>query len=67
MYLKNEGNGMARTKKVVEQTEKDNALIIADCKEYMSIAFDRNNNLYSLNSSGEVFKFDWDSRKWVKV
>jgi hypothetical protein len=67
MYLKNGETGMARTKKVVEEAPKDEGLIIADCTKFMSIAFDRNNNLYGITSTGELFTFDWTNRKWVAV
>ncbi len=59
---------MARTKKVVEEVKpQDEGLIIADCTKFMSIAFDRNNNLYGITSTGELFTFDWTNRKWVAV
>lgn len=65
MYLKNEGNGMARTKKVVEEVVQD--IVIADCRMFVSIAFDRNNNLYGITKEGALFSYDWTDRKWVEV
>lgn len=65
MYLKNEGNGMARTKKVVEEVIQD--IVVADCTEFVSIAFDKNNNLYGVSKTGSLFKYNWVDQKWETV
>jgi hypothetical protein len=56
---------MARTKKVVEEVVQD--VVVADCQEFVSIAFDRNNNLYGIPKNGELFKYNWDKQKWEAV
>lgn len=56
---------MAKTKKVVEEIVTD--LAVANCTEYVSIAFDRNGNLYGINKYGELSKYNWDSRSWEPV
>ena len=57
---------MARTKKVVTEEVVEQAAI-ADCTEYVSIAFDKNGNLYGVTKHGELFKYEWTERKWVAV
>lgn len=57
---------MARTKKVVTE-EVVEKVAIADCTEYVSIAFDKNGNLYGVTKHGELFKYEWTERKWVAV
>ena len=56
---------MARTKKVVEEVVQD--IVIADCRMFVSISFDRNNNLYGITKEGALFSYDWANRKWVEV
>ena len=56
---------MARTKKVVKTEEISESVAVAQCSEYVSIAFDRNGNLYGITKDGELFKYDWNTRSWV--
>jgi hypothetical protein len=65
MYLKNGETGMARTKKVVEAVVQD--IVVADCTEFVSIAFDKNNNLYGVSKTGLLFKYNWVDQKWETV
>jgi hypothetical protein len=65
MYLKNGETGMARTKKVVEAVVQD--IVVADCTEFVSIAFDKNNNLYGVSKTGSLFKYNWVDQKWETV
>lgn len=66
---------MARTKKVIEDKvgfvvktdEASETPAIADCTEYVSIAFDKNGNLYGVTKHGELFKYEWTERKWEAV
>lgn len=57
---------MARTKKAVTE-EVVEQVAIADCTEYVSIAFDKNGNLYGVTKQGELFKYEWTEREWVAV
>lgn len=66
---------MARTKKVIEDKvgfvaktdEISENTAIADCTEYVSIAFDKNGNLYGITKHGELFKYDWVQRNWGAI
>ena len=56
---------MARTKKVVEEVVQE--VVVADCQEFVSIAFDKNNNLYGIPKNGQLFKYNWVDQKWEAV
>jgi hypothetical protein len=56
---------MARTKKVVEEVVQD--IVVADCRMFVSIAFDKNNNLYGVSKTGLLFKYNWVDQKWETV
>lgn len=58
---------MARTKKVVKTDQVSENTAIADCTEYVSIAFDKNGNLYGVTKHGELFKYVWETRNWETV
>lgn len=58
---------MARVKKDITTEEVIKPVSLADCTEYASIAFDRNNNLYGVSKQGTLFKFNWDTKKWEVV
>lgn len=58
----------AKTKKPVKKHDTEEVVTnvaVANCTEYVSIAFDKNGNLYGVTKHGELFKFDWTSRSWV--
>jgi len=57
---------MAR-KKVIKTEEVIENVAVADCTEYVSIAFDKNGNLYGITKQGELFKYEWTNRKWEAV
>ena len=58
---------MAKTKKVIKTEEVIENVAVADCTEYVSIAFDKNGNLYGITKQGELFKYEWTNRKWEEV
>jgi len=58
---------MAKTKKVIKTEEVIENVAVADCTEYVSIAFDKNGNLYGITKQGELFKYEWTNRKWEAV
>jgi hypothetical protein len=56
---------MAKSKKVVEEVVQE--VTSADCTEMVSIAFDKNNNLYGVTPQGELRRYDWTTKKWEAV
>jgi hypothetical protein len=56
---------MAKSKKVVEEVVQE--VVVAQCTEFVSIAFDKNNNLYGVTQQGELLKYDWTKKKWEAV
>lgn len=56
---------MAKAKKQIEEVAVP--ISVADCTEYVSIAFDRNSNLYAVTKNGELFRFDFITKKWSAV
>lgn len=56
---------MAKTKKVVEEVVQE--VVVADCQGFVSIAFDKNNNLYGISKNGELFKYNWTNKQWEAV
>lgn len=56
---------MSRPKKVKEEVAVP--ISAADCTEYVSIAFDKNSNLYGVTKFGELFRYDFITREWKPV
>jgi hypothetical protein len=59
---------MARTKKnqVVEDVVVS-PINAAACKDFASIAFDKNSKLYGISKTGALYRYDWEQKGWVKV
>ena len=57
-----------KTKKPVKKVETEEVvtnITVADCTEFASIAFDKNNNVYGIDKQGSLFFYVWDSKEWV--